>query len=333
MAALAARLLGVAPGSRVLVPLPLYHAAPNATALFAAQIGATIVLQARFDPEALLALIERFRITSLVAVPTMFVRLLKLDETIRGRYDLGSLVHVSHTAAPCPPEVKRRMIDWLGPVLHEYYGSTEIGAVVACTSEEWLSHPGTVGRPVDGAVVKILREDGRAAETGEIGDVYARLTTFSDFTYASQDDERREIDADGLVTIGDIGYLDADGYLYLCDRKSDMLIFGGTNVYPAEIEAVLIEMPEISDCAVFGIPDEEFGEVVAAAVEAQDGVTVTEADVLDFLRPRVATYKLPRHIDIVEQLPREASGKILKRKLRDRHRPAAGAPSGVEATP
>jgi long-chain acyl-CoA synthetase len=319
-AQLAATLLGVAPGGRVLVPLPLYHAAPNAAALFAVHAGASLVLQPRFDAEELLALIERHRITSLVAVPTMFVRLLKLADSVRQRYDLTSLQHVSHTAAPCPPDVKRRMIQWWGPIICEYYGATETGAVTFCDSAEWLAHPGTVGRAVPGAIVKVLDEAGSEVPTCETGEIYARLTTFSDFTYAKQDDRRREIDRAGLVTIGDVGYLDEDDFLFLCDRKSDMVIFGGTNVYPAEIEAVLFDMPDVEDCAVFGIPDENYGEVIAAAVQPVDGATLSEAAVIAYLIPRLASYKVPRVVEIRGDLPREASGKIFKRRLRDQYK-------------
>jgi long-chain acyl-CoA synthetase len=317
MAQLAARLLGVTPGGTVLIPLPLYHAAPNAASLFAVQAGASLVFQPRFDAEEMLALIERHRVTSLVAVPTMFVKLLKLSDDDRARYDLSSLQHVSHTAAPCPPDVKRRMIEWWGPIISEYYGATETGAVTACDSAEWLAHPGTVGRPVPGAIVKVLDEEGRERPAGEVGEIYARLTTFSDFTYDKQDDRRQEIDRQGLVTIGDIGYLDDDGFLHLCDRKNDMVIFGGTNVYPAEIEAVLFEMPDVEDCAVFGIPDEDYGEVIAAAVQLVPGGSLTGPDVIAYLRERVASYKVPRVVEIRDDLPREASGKIFKRRLRD----------------
>jgi long-chain acyl-CoA synthetase len=209
------------------------------------------------------------------------------------------------------------MIDWWGPIIGEYYGATEVGAVTFCDSHEWLAHPGTVGRAVPGAVVKVLDDQGAEVPNGHVGDVYARLTTFSDFTYSKQDDRRREIEHDGLVTIGDIGYLDDDGFLHLCDRKNDMVIFGGTNVYPAEIEAVLFEMPDVEDCAVFGIPDDDYGEVIAAAVQPVPTSSMTEADVIAYLAERVASYKVPRVVEIRDDLPREASGKIFKRRLRD----------------
>jgi long-chain acyl-CoA synthetase len=246
----------------------------------------------------------------------MFVRLLKIPAEIRDRYDLSSLQHVSHTAAPCPPDVKRRMIEWWGPIIYEYYGATETGAVTFCTSGEWLAHPGTVGHAVPGAIVKVLDEAGTEVQTGVTGEIYARLTTFSDFTYAKQDDRRRDIDRAGLVTIGDMGYLDDEGFLFLCDRKSDTVIFGGTNIYPAEIEAVLIGMPDVEDCAVFGIPDEDYGEVVAAVVQPVVGATLTTEDVVTYLAARVASYKIPRAVQVRDTLPREASGKIFKRRLR-----------------
>jgi long-chain acyl-CoA synthetase len=215
------------------------------------------------------------------------------------------------------------MIEWWGPIVNEYYGATETGAVTFCDSEEWLAHPGTVGRAVPGAIVKILDDAGAELAVGETGEVYARLTTFSDFTYAKQDVRRQEIDRAGLVTIGDVGYVDGDGFLFLCDRKNDMVIFGGTNVYPAEIEAVLFEMPDLEDCAVFGIPDEDYGEVIAAAVQPVEGASLTESDVIAYLAERVASYKVPRVVEIRGDLPREASGKIFKRRLRDQHKASA----------
>jgi long-chain acyl-CoA synthetase len=276
-------------------------------------------LQPRFDPEAFLALVEQHRISCTQLVPTMFVRLLKLPDAVRNKYDLSSLEHVAHTAAPCPPDVKRAMIEWWGPVLYEHYGATETGSVTLCSSEEWLAHPGTVGRPVDDAIVKVLDDRGQEVPIGAIGDIYVRLNILSDFTYEKDEERRREIDSCGLVTVGDIGYLDEDGFLFLCDRKSDVVIVGGSNVYPAEVEAVLYQMPGVQDCAVFGVPDLDYGEALTAVVQLDPDATASADEVRTFLRTRVNHYKVPRFIEFRNQLPREDSGKLFKRRLRDEY--------------
>jgi long-chain acyl-CoA synthetase len=301
---------------RTVVTGPMYHSAPNTYGLFAVKSGGLCVLQPRFDPEELLQLIERYRITHLHMVPTMFVRLLKLPEEIKQRYDLSSLQFVVHAAAPCSPEVKRRMIEWWGPVINEYYGATECGAVVFHTSEEALRKPGTVGRAILSGVVRIYDDQGNVLGPNQVGEVYLRLEGFPDFTYNRLPDKRREIERDGLVTVGDVGYLDEDGYLFLCDRKRDMVISGGVNIYPAEIEAALIAMPGIHDCAVFGIPDEEYGEALCAHIEPESGVELGADEVHRFLVSKLARYKVPKMIEFNRELPREDSGKIFKRKLR-----------------
>jgi len=301
---------------RTAVTGPMYHAAPNSYGLYAARSGGFCVLQPRFDPEGLLALIQEYRLTHLHMVPTMFVRLLKLPEAVRAQYDLSSLEFVVHAAAPCPPDIKRRMIEWWGPVINEYYGSTETGGVVAHTAEEALRKPGTVGRPVPGGHVRIYADDGEVLGPGEIGDVYLKIDGYPDFTYNGLDEKRQEIERDGMVTAGDVGYVDEDGYLFLCDRKKDMVISGGVNIYPAEIESVLIDMPGVKDCAVFGIPDEEFGEVLCAYIEPEPEAQPGEDEVRSYLLGRLAGYKMPRVIEWIGALPREDSGKIFKRKLR-----------------
>jgi long-chain acyl-CoA synthetase len=308
--------LGESGDFRTVVTGPMYHAAPNAYGLRAARTGGFCVLQPRFDAEGLLALIDQYRITHVHLVPTMFVRLLKLPDETRRKYDLSSLEFVVHGAAPCPPELKRQMIDWWGPVINEYYGGTETGAVVFHTSEEALRKPGTVGRPLPGAEVRVYAEDGNPLGPNKIGDVYARLHGFSDFTYHGMDDVRRTVERDGLIFIGDMGYLDEDGYLFLCDRKNYMVISGGANIYPAEIEAVLTGMPGVRDCAVFSIPDDEFGESLCAYIECDPGVALEPGSVRDFLNGRLARYKIPKLIEFCDELPREDSGKIFKRKLR-----------------
>jgi long-chain acyl-CoA synthetase len=309
---------------RAIATGPLYHSAPYSYATRCIHFGGTLVLQPRFDAEELLQLIERHRITHFHIVPIMFVRLLKLPEAVRRRYDLSSLQFVIHGAAPCPPEVKRAMIEWWGPVIHEYYGSTETSLVTHCTSEEWLARPGTTGRPMDGVELKILDAQGRALPPGECGDIYVRSPRIADFTYHNQDQARRAMERDGFVTLGDVGYLDGDGYLFLNDRSRDMIISGGVNIYPAEIEAALHTLPGVHDCAVFGIPDAEYGERIAAVIEPRPDAQLSTDAVLDHLRPRLANYKLPSHIEFRCDLPREDSGKIFKRKLREPYWAAAG---------
>jgi len=296
---------------------PMYHSAPNAYGLTLARIGAELHLEARFDSEGLLRLIEEKRITHLHMVPIMFNRLLKLPADVRRKYDLSSLKFVVHAAAPCPAPVKREMIEWWGPVINEYYGSTETGGVVFCTSEQWLSHPGTVGTPIPGADVRVIDEQGNALKAGEIGEVVAKSPQIADFTYHGDDAKRRASEKVGLIAPGDIGFFDEDGFLYLCDRAKDMIISGGVNIYPAEIESDLHKMPGVADCAVFGIPDDEYGEAVYAVVQPQPGAELTELAVKAYLRERIAGYKVPKQVGFAIDLPREDSGKIFKRKLRE----------------
>ena len=313
-----ARVYGVTPGVRTLLPGPLYHSAPNSFALRAARQASLMVLMPRFDPEDFLALVEKHRIEAVFMVPTMFVRLMKLPPEVRKRYDLSSLRFVMHEAAPCPPEVKREIIQWFGPVVHEFYGSTEAGAVTVVDSKEWLERPGTVGRPVDGASVRIYDDEERMLEPNQVGEVYTRLDVLPDFTYHGLEDKRSEIDRDDHITSGDIGYLDEAGYLFLCDRKRDMVISGGVNIYPAEIEAVLINCPGVKDCAVFGIPDAEYGEQLMAVIEPQSGIAPPgDTEVRAYLGQHLAGYKIPKRIELRSDLPREDSGKIFKRRLRD----------------
>jgi long-chain acyl-CoA synthetase len=308
---------GIRPGMRTIIPAPLYHSAPNTYSALAVRAGAeTIVLMPRFEPEELLALIERHRITHIQTVPTMFIRLLKLPDDVRGRYDVSSLEFVVHAAAPCPADVKARMIEWWGPVINEYYGSTEIGTVVFCTAEDWLSHRGTVGRALPGVELRVLDENGQDAPPHQAGDVYARIVAGSDFTYHGNDAKRRAAERHGLISVGDIGYLDEEGFLYLCDRRHDMVISGGVNIYPAEIEAALVAMPGIADCAVFGIPDEEMGEAVCACIQPAFDAPEDEAAIRSHLKAHIAGYKVPKKIVFMAELPREDSGKIFKRRLK-----------------
>jgi long-chain acyl-CoA synthetase len=295
---------------------PIYHSAPNAHANHSYRIGANIVVMPRFDPEGLLQLIERHRITHLNMVPIMFNRLLKLPDEVRARYDLSSLRHVAHAAAPCSPAIKHAMIEWWGPVIFEYYGSTEMGNVAMCTSAQWLTHPGTVGKVVPEAQVRIIDAQGLDVPVGQAGEVIARIPAIGDFTYHGDEAKRRKAEKQGLFTPGDVGYFTQDGFLFLCDRVTDMVISGGVNIYPAEIEAQLHKLPEVADCAVFGIPDADFGEVLHAIVQLQPGHTLTEDQVKSVLRKVLAGFKVPKRVEFRDDLPREDSGKIFKRKLR-----------------
>jgi long-chain acyl-CoA synthetase len=322
--ALRALIYGIRPGTRALLPGPLYHSAPNAFGVRAGRLVDLLVLMPRFDPEGLLRLVARERIDTMFMVPTMFIRLLKLPPEVRRRYDLSSLRHVIHAAAPCPPDVKEAMIDWWGPVIHEFYGGTETGAVTLATSEDALKKPGTVGRIAPGAVVKVLGEDGRELPAGAVGEIFARIPDYPDFTYHNMPEKREEVERHGLITCGDIGYIDADGYVFICDRKRDMVISGGVNIYPAEIESVLHALPGVQDCAVFGVPDAEFGEALMAVVEPQPGAALEPAGLRRALAGRLADYKVPRHIELRAELPREDSGKIFKRRLRDPYWAGAG---------
>jgi long-chain acyl-CoA synthetase len=297
---------------------PLYHTAVLNFATISIQLGHPVVLMDRFDPEALLALVERHRVTSSHMVPTQFKRLLALPESVRARYDVSSLRCMIHAAAPCPPEVKRRMIDWWGPVVTEYYAATEGGGSVI-TAQDWLARPGSVGTAWPGSEVRVLDDNGDDAPTGEPGLVYLRMGA-STFEYHKDRDKTLAARARGMFTVGDIGYLDADGYLYLCDRKGDMIISGGVNIYPAEIESELSCHPAVDDVAVFGIPNQEWGEEIKAVVQPARGITPgpeLTAELLGFLDGRIAKFKLPRTIDYAAELPRDPNGKLYKRRLRD----------------
>jgi len=322
-AAASARVGGIAYGVKpnedqvILMNGPMYHSAPNSYGRRAGRSGCKIVLEPRFDPEDMLQLIECHRVTHQHMVPTMFVRLLRLPDEVKRRYDLSSLRFIVHGAAPCPPQVKRAMIEWWGPIINEYFGSTETGIPVWHSAEEALAKPGTVGRAIEGGVVKIFRPDGELCAVNEPGEIFMRQMSVPDFDYHGKAEARAEAGRDGLVSVGDVGYLDADGYLFLCDRKRDMVISGGVNIYPAEIENALIGMDGVRDCAVFGIPDDEFGERLFACIEPEADAALSPAAVQEFLRGRLANFKVPKDIQFMDAMPREATGKIFKRKLRD----------------
>jgi long-chain acyl-CoA synthetase len=326
-AALLREIYGIEEGMRAFVCGPLYHASPGAFARQAFQYADLTVLQHNFDPEDLLKTIAQHGITHLTMVPTMFVRLLRLGEGARQRYDISSIRWATHTGAACPPDVKRQMIEWWGPVIHETYGATETGPAVGCDSTEWLAHPGTVGRPMPGTEIRIYGENDNQLEPNGIGEIFLRTEAYSDFTYHGRPDQRQQVDRGGLVTCGDVGYLDGDGFLYICDRKRDMVISGGVNIYPAEIENVLVNCPGVRDCAVFGVPDDEFGEALVAAIEAEPSTKLAPAEIAGFLERYLARFKIPKRFVFDDALPREASGKILKRKLRERYLQSTPTPA------
>ncbi len=308
---------GIEPGMRALLPGPLYHSAPNLYAIQTLQLeDALLVLEPRFDAERSLMLIERHRLSHAYLVPTMFVRMLKLPEEAKRRYDLSSLRFVASTGSPCAPALKRAMIDWWGPVFHECYASSEAGVITSIDSQEALRKPGSAGRAIGAGALKILDAQGRELPPGEIGLIYARQPAYPDFSYNNNPAARAALERDGLWTLGDMGYVDEDGYLFICDRASDMVISGGVNIYPAEIEAALHGMPGVHDCAVFGVPSEEFGEALAAAIQPDPGAKLDAASVRAWLTERIAGYKVPRVVEFHDALPREDSGKIFKRKLR-----------------
>lgn len=304
---------------RTVITGPMYHSAPNAYATIAQRLGEFLILQPRFQVEELLRLIEEQQISHLHMVPTMFVRLLKLPEEVRAKYDLSSLRYVVHGAAPCPPEVKRAMIEWWGPLIYEYYGATETGFVTVISSEEWLERPSSVGKAQPGVQIKITDEAGNELPPGpdHLGEVFCCNPKTNKFTYYGDEKKRREIALGEYVTTGDQGWLDEAGYLHLAGRSSDMVISGGVNIYPAEIEAALHEIPGVLDCAVFGIPDAEFGEKLVAVILPDGNEEVTTGAIREGLTGRIANYKIPGQIDFADALPREDSGKIFKRKIRE----------------
>jgi long-chain acyl-CoA synthetase len=305
-----------------LLACPWYHTAPLVMASPSIHMGHTLVIMDRFDPQRALELIERYRVTITHLVPTQFVRLLALPEDQRRRFDTSSLSHVIHGAAPCSPDIKRRMIDWLGPVLDEYYNSTEGVGGTIIFSDEWLAKPGSVGKARNDNKIVIMDDDGNILPAGQIGTVYSVARGRGDFEYFKDPEKTQQSKRGEYRTVGDIGSLDEDGYLYLSDRKADMIISGGVNIYPAEIESVLITHHRVADVAVFGIPNSEWGEEVKAVVELLPGKSETDddqvrAELLEFLQGRIARYKLPRSIDFVAALPRDPNGKLYKRRLRD----------------
>jgi len=317
---------GFQAGSDVsLVTGPLYHAAPLAFALaLPLAYGVTVVLMDDWDAEETLRLVQRHRVTHTHMVPTMFHRLLSLPKMTRRRYDVSSLKLVWHGAAPCPVAVKQGLLEWFGPVVWEYYGATE-GLTTLVTPQEWLARPGTVGRPEDDQI-RILDDDGRGLPPGVPGTIYIKAPEEGRFVYHGDTDKTSKAYRGDHYTLGDVGYLEEDGWLFLTDRSADLIISGGVNIYPAEVEAALLGHPAVADIAVIGVPNEEWGEEVKAIVEVHNGYGAGDdlADALiAFARERLASYKCPRSVDFVERLPRADSGKLYKRQLRDAYRAKA----------
>jgi len=296
---------------------PMYHMAPLAFGYFSIHLEHKVVLMEKWDPEEALRLIEKHKVTTTHMVPTQFHRLLQLPENIKNRYDVSSLSNVMHAAAPCPVDTKQQLMKWWGEVVYEYYGATEGGGAIA-KPKDWLRYPGTVGKAWEGAELRIYDDAGKQLGTNQIGTVYMKLQ--QDFSYKGDDKKTRENRIDNFFTVGDVGYLNEEGFLFLCDRKIDMIISGGVNIYPAEIEAVLFTHPDVGDVAVFGIPNPEWGEEVKAVVEPVPGISASPAlaeALMTYCGERLAKYKVPRSIDFVEKMPRDPNGKLYKRKLRE----------------
>ena len=309
--------LGFEPGMRALVNAPMYHSAPTSYSIGSSLDNAHLFIQSRFDAEDTLRMIAQHRITHAYLVPTMLVRMLRLPADVRRRYDLSSMRFVASTGSPCPPDVKRAMIEWWGPVIYESYGASELGYMTRLDSHEALRKPGSAGKPLPGVTLAILDEQGAPVPQGKAGLIYVHQPAYADFSYIGNDAARQKMERGGLKTLGDIGYLDEDGFLFIVDRSADLVISGGVNIYPAEIEAALQMMPGVVDCAVFGIPDPEFGEALACAVQTAGGTMMNSDDIQAFLKTRLATYKVPKTITFHTDMPREDTGKIFKRKLRE----------------
>ena len=311
---------GVDPETRYLSPAPLYHAAPLRFTMTVMRLGGTVVVMEHFDAEQYLELVQKYRITHSQLVPTMFVRMLKLPPEVRTSYDVSSLRCAIHAAAPCPIPIKEQMIDWWGPILWEYYAGTEGNGMTLVNSQDWLAHRGTVGRAVVGEL-KISDEQGNELPPGEPGTVY--FAGGKAFQYHNDPVKTAESrNARGWSTLGDVGYVDADGFLYLTDRKAYMIISGGVNIYPQESENVLITHPKVADVAVFGVPNEDFGEEVKAVVQPRDMCDAgpeLEAELIEFCRSQLSPIKCPRSVDFEAELPRHPTGKLYKRLLKDRY--------------
>ncbi len=317
---LAQFLYGFTEDTVYLSPAPLYHAAPLRYCMAVQRLGGTVVVMEKFEPEEALRLIEWHKITHSQWVPTMFVRMLKLPQELRQQYDVSSLKVAIHAAAPCPVPIKQQMMDWWGPVIYEYYAGTEGNGFCAISPEEWLARPGSVGKALLGEI-HIIDEDGTEQPAGEAGTIY--FANGPEFEYHNSPDKTAESrNADGWSTLGDVGYVDEEGYLFLTDRKAFMIISGGVNIYPQEIENLLITHDKVADVAVIGVPNEDFGEEVKAVVQPADFQMAgpdLEAELIGFCREHLSHVKCPRSVDFMEELPRHPTGKLYKRLIRDRY--------------
>ncbi|MBO3748045.1 AMP-binding protein [Streptosporangiaceae bacterium NEAU-GS5] len=309
-----AEVCDLTPGDAIhLVTSPMYHSSPCAHVTFAVHLGHTVVIAPKFEPEVILSLVDRYKVTNAMMVPTMFHRMLQLPPEVREKYDVSSLQQVIHTGAACPQAVKQRMMDWWGPVLYEYYGSTESTIAFAVKPLDWLAHPGTVGRPCPTFEARILDENGDEMPAGEAGMVYVK-SALGGFAYRKDPAKTAASMRGEWYAPGDIGYMDDEGYLFLLDRRTDLIVSGGVNIYPAEIEAALLEHPAVADVGVIGVPDEEWGQRVVALVQPAHPVTAEE--LIEHLGPRLARFKHPRVIEFREQLPRTPTGKLSRSKLK-----------------
>jgi long-chain acyl-CoA synthetase len=315
------RLWRYRPDMIYLSPAPLYHSAPQAAVSLTIRNGGTVIVMEHFDPERYLRLVEQYRVTHTQLVPTMFSRMLKLPEDVRRRYDLSSLEIAVHAAAPCPAQVKEQMIAWWGPIVHEYYGATEGLGFTACDTAEWLAHRGTVGKVLLGDL-HILGEDMRPVPKGQPGEIWFRTATpFEYFNDPERTKQARSPDG-SMSTVGDVGYVDDDGFLYLTDRSTFMIISGGVNIYPQECENLLITHPKVADAAVFGVPNEDLGEEVKAVVQPMAGQVpgpALETELVAFCREHLSHIKCPRSIDFIDQMPRLPTGKLYKKPLREKY--------------
>lgn len=306
-------------GNVHLVTAPLYHIAPNQFAGMSLHLGHTLVVMRKWEPEETLRLIEKHRVTTAQMVPTMFNRLFRLPSSVKSRYDLSSLKVVIHSAAPCPVGLKRNMLDWWGPVIYEYYSASEGGGTLV-KPDEWLQKPGTVGKPWPISEVKIFDEEMNERRTGEIGTIYLQMNAGAKFEYHRDKEKTDKAYYGDFFTADDVGYVDEDGYLFLTDRKSYMIIVGGVNIYPTEIENQLAVYPKIADNAVFGVPNEDLGEEIKAVVVLEDGIEPSAEltqEIQEYCEKTLGKFRTPHSIDYLDALPREATGKLLKRKLRD----------------
>ncbi|WP_339768806.1 AMP-binding protein [uncultured Paraglaciecola sp.] len=316
-AGLAKALMQLDNGDRFYISAPLYHSAPHALTLSClAAENIEVFIEPKFDPERFLADVQKHQITHTYIVPTMMIRLLKLPQSVRDKYDISSLRYALSTGSSWPVDVKQGMIEWFGPIFYESYGASELGFMTLISSTEAALKPGSVGKAISGGTIIILDDDMQPLPTGESGSIYVHLPMFGPFEYTNTEGTLEGLHYQNHTTLGDVGYLDDDGYLFINDRKKDMIISGGANIFPAEIEAVLIEMPQIVDCAIFGVPHPEFGEKVVAAVQCAEGETVSIEDVAIFLEGKLARFKWPKKLDIHPALPREDSGKIFKQRLK-----------------